>query len=139
MTNPPYMANHIDAIVETLNHKNCFRFIHIPVQSGSTNILQRMVREYTLENFTSLVDTLIERVPHLTIATDIICGFPTETSKDHQLTMDLIRKYQFQIVNISQFYPRPGTPAARMTRVPTNVCEIFITHLFLHESLSFRQ
>ena len=58
--------------------------------------------------------TLRARVPGLTIATDIICGFPGESEADHQATLALVRKYRFPILNISQFYPRPGTPAAKM-------------------------
>jgi len=56
------------------------------------------------------------KVPGMTIATDIICGFPTETEEDFEETLELIREFKFPIVNISQFYPRPGTPAARMKR-----------------------
>lgn len=59
------------------------------------------------------------RVPNVTIATDLICGFPTETPDDFQKTMDLVDKYRFPSLFINQFYPRPGTPAARMKRLPT--------------------
>ena len=59
------------------------------------------------------------KVPGITIATDIICGFPGETQEDWDQTMDLCRKYKFIELHLSQFYPRPGTPAARMKRVDT--------------------
>ncbi len=59
------------------------------------------------------------RVPGVTIATDVICGFPTETVDDFEQTVELVREYQFPSLFINQFYPRPGTPAARMTRIPT--------------------
>ena len=62
---------------------------------------------------------VICRVPGITIATDVICGFPTETEEDFQDTMDQCKKYKFPSLFINQFYPRPGTPAARMTKVPT--------------------
>lgn len=62
----------------------------------------------------------IYRVPGITIATDIICGFPTETENDFQETLDLCKKYKFPSLFINQFYPRPGTPAARMQRVPAS-------------------
>lgn len=58
------------------------------------------------------------RVPGITIATDIICGFPTETEEDFQDTMTLCEYYKFPSLFINQFYPRPGTPAARMPRLP---------------------
>ena len=59
------------------------------------------------------------RVPGITIATDVICGFPTETWKDFKETVALVEKYKFPSLFINQFYPRPGTPAARMKRLPT--------------------
>lgn len=60
-------------------------------------------------------------VPGITIATDIICGFPTETEADFDETMTLCAKYQFPSLFINQFYPRPGTPAANMKRIPANL------------------
>ena len=61
------------------------------------------------------------RVPGITIATDIICGFPGETEADFQETLELVRQYRFPSLFINQFYPRPGTPAARMEQVPAHV------------------
>lgn len=61
------------------------------------------------------------RVPGVTIATDIICGFPTETESDFEETMTLCEKYKFPSLFINQFYPRPGTPAAQMKRIPANL------------------
>lgn len=66
------------------------------------------------------------RVPGITIATDIICGFPGETDEDFQQTMELVRKYRFPSLFINQFYPRPGTPAAKMEQVPAHVVSIRI-------------
>lgn len=60
-------------------------------------------------------------VPGITIATDIICGFPSETEADFEETMDLCKKYEFPSLFINQFYPRPGTPAAQMKRIPANL------------------
>eukprot|EP01091_Cochliopodium_minus_P010002 TRINITY_DN2591_c0_g1_i1.p1 TRINITY_DN2591_c0_g1~~TRINITY_DN2591_c0_g1_i1.p1 ORF type:complete len:637 (+),score=189.52 TRINITY_DN2591_c0_g1_i1:48-1958(+) len=121
MTNPPYIMNHLQAIADHLNQPNVYSFLHIPVQAGSNTVLDRMKREYTVEEFKKVCDFLIEKVPDMTIATDIICGFPGETEEDFEETMDLVRKYKFSILNISQFYPRPGTPAAKMKKVPTDV------------------
>lgn len=58
-------------------------------------------------------------VPGITIATDIICGFPTETDEDFEATVDLVHEYQFPSLFINQFYPRPGTPAAKLKRIDT--------------------
>lgn len=114
MTNPPYILNHLEAIAQALNHPRVFAFQHIPVQSGSNITLERMNREYTVEEFSRVCDYQLAHVPGITIATDIICGFPGECDEDHKETMRLMEKYQFPVTNISQFYPRPGTVAQKM-------------------------
>ena len=123
MTNPPYMLQHAEALAKILSHPQVFEFLHVPVQSGSDSVLRDMRREYTADDFNQLVLILRERIPNITIATDIICGFPNETDEDHECTMSLISEHRFPVINISQFYPRPGTPAARMTRVPTKIAK----------------
>ncbi|KZV40882.1 threonylcarbamoyladenosine tRNA methylthiotransferase-like [Dorcoceras hygrometricum] len=121
MTNPPYILEHLKEIAEVLRHPCVYSFLHVPVQSGSDSILRAMNREYTVSEFRTVVDTLIELVPGMQIATDVICGFPGETDEDFEQTINLIKEYKFPQVHISQFYPRPGTPAARMKKVPSNV------------------
>ncbi|KAH0747436.1 threonylcarbamoyladenosine tRNA methylthiotransferase isoform X1 [Solanum tuberosum] len=121
MTNPPYILEHLKEIADVLCHPCVYSFLHVPVQSGSDSILSAMNREYTVGEFRKVVDTLMELVPGMQIATDIICGFPGETDEDFAQTVDLIKDYKLAQVHISQFYPRPGTPAARMKKVPSNV------------------
>ncbi|CAL1680204.1 unnamed protein product [Lasius platythorax] len=119
MTNPPYILEHLDEMAKILRHPKVYSFLHIPVQSGSDQVLADMKREYTCAEFEHTVNFLSERVPGLTIATDIICGFPTETEADFEETMALCQKYKFPSLFINQFFSRPGTPAARMPKVPT--------------------
>lgn len=78
------------------------------------------LRSYRIDtfDFNPYVAFVIFRVPGITIATDIICGFPTETEADFEDTMTLCAKYKFPSLFINQFYPRPGTPAAQMKRIP---------------------
>nr|GME06652.1 threonylcarbamoyladenosine tRNA methylthiotransferase isoform X2 [Ipomoea batatas] len=121
MTNPPYILEHLKEIADVLRHPCVYSFLHVPVQSGSDAVLSAMNREYTVAEFRKVVDTLTELVPGMQIATDIICGFPGETDEDFAQTVNLVRDYQLPQVHISQFYPRPGTPAARMKKVPSNV------------------
>lgn len=121
MTNPPYILEHLKEIAEVLCHPCVYSFLHVPVQSGSDAVLSAMNREYTVKEFRTVVDTLTELVPGMQIATDIICGFPGETDDDFAQTVELIKDYKFAQVHISQFYPRPGTPAARMKKVPSAV------------------
>ncbi|XP_074597913.1 threonylcarbamoyladenosine tRNA methylthiotransferase [Brevipalpus obovatus] len=118
MTNPPYILDHLDDMAKILSNPRIYSFLHIPVQSGSDQVLSDMKREYFIKDFEEIVDFLREKVPGINIATDIICGFPTETEDDFQQTMKLVQKYQFNSLFINQFYPRPGTVAAKMERVP---------------------
>ncbi|KAL6515672.1 hypothetical protein OROHE_018706 [Orobanche hederae] len=134
MTNPPYILEHLKEIADVLRHPCVYSFLHVPVQSGSNNVLTAMNREYCVSEFRTVVDTLIDLVPGMQIATDIICGFPGETDEDFEETVNLIKEYKFAQVHISQFYPRPAleswetsnivkerTPAARMKKVPSNI------------------
>lgn len=118
MTNPPYILEHLEEMAKILQHPRVYGFLHVPVQSGSDQVLADMKREYTRAEFEHVVNFLSERTPGLTIATDIICGFPTETDADFEETMTLCKRYKFPSLFINQFFPRPGTPAARMPKVP---------------------
>lgn len=76
------------------------------------------------------------RVPGITIATDIICGFPGETDEDFQETMKLVEQYKFPSLFINQFYPRPGTPAAKMHQVPAAVVRhVLLLHCAQHTQI----
>lgn len=75
MTNPPYMLDHLGTIAHFLNHPRVYSFVHIPVQAGHNTVLEKMNREYTVEQFKTVCDYFLEHVPNVTIATDIICGF----------------------------------------------------------------
>eukprot|EP00268_Persea_americana_P002934 TRINITY_DN10883_c0_g1_i3.p1 TRINITY_DN10883_c0_g1~~TRINITY_DN10883_c0_g1_i3.p1 ORF type:complete len:625 (+),score=114.42 TRINITY_DN10883_c0_g1_i3:196-2070(+) len=121
MTNPPFILEYLKEIAEVLCHPCVYSFLHVPIQSGSDSVLSAMNREYTMNDFRTVADTLNRLVPGMQIATDIICGFPGETDEDFSQTINLIKEYKFPHVHISQFYPRPGTPAARMKKVPSTV------------------
>ncbi|XP_076999746.1 threonylcarbamoyladenosine tRNA methylthiotransferase isoform X3 [Tamandua tetradactyla] len=121
MTNPPYILEHLEEMAKILNHPRVYSFLHIPVQSASDSVLMEMKREYCVADFKRVVDFLKAKVPGITIATDIICGFPGETGQDFQETVKLVEEYKFPSLFINQFYPRPGTPAAKMEQVPAQV------------------
>ena len=121
MTNPPYIMDHLDEMAEILSHTRVYAFLHVPVQAGSDAVLRDMKREYNGHDFAEVCDVLRAKVPGIHIATDIICGFPTETEADFEETMQLCAKYRFPSLFINQFFPRPGTPAAKMKRIDTKV------------------
>ncbi|XP_060070385.1 threonylcarbamoyladenosine tRNA methylthiotransferase-like [Ylistrum balloti] len=118
MTNPPYILEHLEEIAKVLSHPRVYAFLHVPVQSASDSVLMDMRREYCQADFRQVADFLKANVPGVTIATDLICGFPTETEEDFKETMQLVEDYRFPSLFINQFFPRPGTPAAKMPRIP---------------------
>lgn len=119
MTNPPYILEHLRAMADIMKHPRVYQFLHVPVQSGSNDVLDKMNREYTVEEFNEVCDFLRDEMPTMTLATDIICGFPTELVEHHKETCDLVNRHQFPVLNISQFYPRPGTVAAKWKQILT--------------------
>jgi len=123
MMNPYYVKPMIEDLIECLTSDKCFKFIHLPVQSGSNRILKLMRRMYTVEEYLEIVDRFRSGVDKLSIATDIIVGFPSESEEDFQSTIDLIRMVEFDSVNISKFGARPMTEAARMKPLPSKVID----------------
>ncbi|GAB5365420.1 hypothetical protein AAMO2058_001056400 [Amorphochlora amoebiformis] len=122
MTNPPYILHHLPAMASILANPNVYSHLHIPVQAASNSVLFEMRREYTQNDFESIVQRLRGSLaPYpMHLCTDIICGFPGESVGDFSETVEMMERLQFPAVFISQFYPRPGTPAARMKgRIPT--------------------
>lgn len=108
----------IDVIAERDNICNS---IHLPVQSGSNRVLKLMNRHYTREHYISLVDKIRDRIPGVTISTDIIVGFPTETDEDFADTLDLVHKCAYDSAFTFIYSPRVGTKAASMELLPDEV------------------
>jgi tRNA-2-methylthio-N6-dimethylallyladenosine synthase len=112
-TSHPYDVS--DELIEVHgSSKKLSRHLHLPVQSGSNTVLQRMLREYTREHYLGLLEKLRKARPDIILSTDIICGFPNETSEEHQDTLELLKLAQFDFIYAYNFSPRPGTKAARM-------------------------
>ena len=98
------------------------KHLHLPVQSGSTNILTRMNRRYTKEQYLALVDRIRAKMPNISLTTDIIVGFPGETEEDFEDTLDIIRKVKYDQAFTFIYSKRTGTPAATMdNQVPEDV------------------
>ena len=88
------------------------RHLHLPLQSGSTKVLREMARPYDAERFSELVEHLYERVPALSLTTDIIVGFPGETDEEFAQTLELARACRFSKIHVFPYSKRAGTPAA---------------------------
>jgi len=114
MGNPNNLINAIPEIIDAYNNDKVYKFIHLPSQSGSNKILKEMRRQYTIEDYLKIINEMRKSLGRLTVANDIIVGYPTETEEDFEETIDLLKKTRPDIVNISRFWPRPGTYASRL-------------------------
>ena len=102
-----------DEIIDVIAaYDNIMPFIHLPVQSGSNTVLKKMNRKYTKEKYLEVVEKIYQRIPNVSLTTDIIVGFPTETEEDFEETLDLVRKARFEGAYTFIYSPRKGTPAA---------------------------
>jgi len=103
------------------NNNNIGKWIHLPVQSGSTSVLQRMNRKYTREWYLNRVDAIKRIVPEASITTDILCGFSGETDEEHADTLSIMKHVEFDMAYMFKYSERPGTTAAKM--LPDTVSE----------------
>ncbi len=109
----------IDAIAEC--EKVC-KLVHLPLQSGSTNVLNAMNRKYTKEQYLNLVEKMKAKIPNLTLSTDIIVGFAGETEQDFEDTLDVVKKVEFEQVYMFIYSRRIGTPGDKMeNQIPEEI------------------
>ncbi len=112
MMNPMYMARIKDRLIESFTSDKVYKFLHIPVQSGSNKVLNDMKRGHTVETFSEVVKKAREKFPEFTISTDVIVGFPSEKRADFEKTKQLLQTTKPDVVNLSKYSARPGTEAA---------------------------
>jgi len=120
MMNPQHIGDFLDDLVEVYKSQKIFKFLHIPVQSGSDKVLKEMGRGYTTKEFLRIASRFREAM-ELTVSTDIIVGFPTETEKDFQETVQLLTRAQPDFLNLSKYWPRKKTKAGEMKQLPRDV------------------
>ena len=117
MMNPMYMSRIKQELIESYDNEKVFKFLHIPVQSGSNKVLNDMKRGHTSETFREIVKKTKDRFENFTISTDIIVGFPSETEEDFQKTLSLLDETKPDVVNLSKYSARPGTDAAELKQI----------------------
>ncbi|MFW9914295.1 MAG: tRNA (N(6)-L-threonylcarbamoyladenosine(37)-C(2))-methylthiotransferase [Candidatus Thorarchaeota archaeon] len=121
MLNPGNLWTDLDRLLKVISCESVYSMLHLPVQSGNDDVLQRMGRSYSVSRFQDIIKQIREVNPSITIHTDIIVGFPGETEKAFKDTLDLIMWLKPDVVNVSKFSPRPGTAAAKYKTLPSNV------------------
>ncbi len=116
-SNPQDMS--LEVIHTMAKHKNICKYIHLPVQSGSNNMLKAMNRQHTREEYMELVDNIFRIIPEMSLSQDMIAGFCGETEQDHQDTLDLMRHVKYDFGFMFAYSERPGTLAAK--KMPDDV------------------
>ena len=111
MGNPRHMLQYLDGIIDCFKDERVYKFIHLPVQSGSNDVLYAMNRKHSVQDYIDLADAINRQFPLFTLSTDLIVGFPGESERDFQDTLDLLEKTRPTICNITRFVARPNTPA----------------------------
>ena len=121
MGNPNHFVKYVDDLISVFEHPKLYKFLHMPIQSGNNRVLESMKREYTVEEYRYIVRKFKEKIPEMNIATDVICGYPTETAEEFLDTLNLIKEVPPVALNISRYKIRKNTPAATMEQVPADV------------------
>ncbi len=118
MMNPNHAIKILDGLIEAYRSEKVYKFLHLPVQSGDDNVLRRMGRNYTVEEFEEIVREFRGKVPGLNLNTDVIVGFPGEDEEAFENTVELVKRIRPDKINVSRYSKRPGTIAAKWKQLP---------------------
>ncbi|MEM4535225.1 MAG: tRNA (N(6)-L-threonylcarbamoyladenosine(37)-C(2))-methylthiotransferase [Desulfurococcaceae archaeon] len=122
MINPEHFRYILDDLVDVLKTSSkVYKFLHIPLQSGSDKVLKLMGRRYSIDEYRSFVKEIKRKIPNVSIATDIIVGFPGEEEEDFECTIKVIKELEFERVHLASYSIRPLTLAASMKQINTRV------------------
>ncbi len=121
MGNPRHVQSYKEALLDTFTDERVYKFLHLPVQSGSENVLRAMNRRHSVQDYTNLAHELAKRYPHFTLSTDLIVGHPGESESDFQNTLELLKDTRPTVCNITRFVARPGTVAFQLEQTATAV------------------
>lgn len=121
MLHPKSIIEDVDELIDAFKHENVYKFIHIPIQSGSDSILADMNRNHTIEQFKDIISKFKREIPEISIATDIIVGYPTETDEDFEDTLNLIRDIRPDFIHISKYRHRPMTLSSSLPEIDHDI------------------
>lgn len=129
-----YMTSHPNDMSKTLidahvSNSKLMPFLHLPIQSGSDEILKKMNRKHTRKKYFDVIEKLKSKRPDIALSSDFIVGFPGESDKDFYETMDLIKEVEFAIAYSFMFSPRPGTPAYKLPDIDKSIKKARLTAL----------
>ena len=119
MSNPWHVIKILDNLIESYRSDKIMKFLHIPLQTGSDKVLKDMKRIHSVQDFRLILTKFRNKFSDITISTDIIVGYPTETDTDFQKTIDVIQEFQPEVLNISKYSPMPRTFAGNLKQIPS--------------------
>ena len=111
----------VDDIIDAMKHPKVYNFIHLPIQSGSDKVLSEMRRGHTIDQYLDIVSRFKSEIPDLTLAVDIIVGYPTETDEDFDLTVKLLQTVKPSLIHLSKYQHRKGAISSSLKEIPRPV------------------
>ncbi|WP_297982219.1 tRNA (N(6)-L-threonylcarbamoyladenosine(37)-C(2))-methylthiotransferase [uncultured Methanobrevibacter sp.] len=120
MMHPKNIGNDLENLIEAFKMEKVFNFLHLPIQSGSDAVLKHMRRNHTVEDYKHIVKRFKEEIPDLTLATDIIIGYPTETEDDFMKTVELVEEIKFNLLHLSKYQHREGAISSSLENIPSD-------------------
>ncbi len=140
MMNPEFLLEIIDDLLDVYKNPKIYKFFHIPIQSGDDEILKHMNRNYDVKDIKLLINKIRRQFPEATIATDIIVGYPTEDEYSFEKTFNLVKELEFDLINITRYSRRKGTPAYKYGDIPDRIKKERSRKLtLLHVEISYRK
>ncbi len=140
MMNPMHIPLILEDLIEAYRNDKVFKFLHIPVQSGSDKVLRLMKRGHRAQLFADISKRFRDEFEQFTIATDVIAGFPEEDEVDFHQTLELLKEVEPDVINISKYSARPGTEANLMDKVDVKIVKERTTELHqLANSIGYRR
>lgn len=121
MMHPKNILNDVDEIIDAIKHPKVYDFIHLPIQSGSDKILSDMRRGHTIAQYLDIISKFKKEIPDITLAVDIIVGYPTETDEDFDLTVELLENIKPSLIHLSKYQHRKGAISSSLQEIPRPV------------------
>ena len=120
MLNPEHLHRYFDELIEAYGNSKVYKFVHLPVQSGSNKVLREMRRNYTIEEFEEYVKELRNKIKGISLETDMIVGYPTESNADFEESIKMLNRVKPEITNVSKFGARPHAEASMLAQLPNS-------------------
>ena len=121
MMHPKNIMNDVKSLINSFKHEKVYKFLHLPIQSGNNQVLEDMGREYTVEEYLDVINHFRKEIPSVSLATDVIVGYPTEKKAAFHDTLNIINKIRPDFLHISKYHHRPRTEASNFDEIDPSI------------------